>query len=377
MARRKVLHMVEDLNIGGLERVVQCIVSALDRDRYDVAVWCLARGGAIADELRLKGVPVEILGLHSYHNPVNVLNLALRMRCGGFHLIHTHGYFAGTFGRVAAAMARVPVVIHHVHTTYSYLKPRHHWVERILSSGTERIICVAGAVRENLSSRLSLRGNKTCVIYNASPVQAETCSPAEVESSRAAMGIRPGDVVITEVASLSDNKGQAVLLEAFRNVAAAHDRARLVFVGDGRRRQFLEEQVRIAGLASSVVFTGVLKDIRPVLRFTDVLVLPTTEREGLSVALVEGISAGIPLIGSRLGGIPEVVEDGVNGLLVMPGSAEELGRALQNLLCSPELRKRMGEAGRAIYDRKFTLDRMMEQIQAIYDGEMRRAYHAA
>jgi len=71
------------------------------------------------------------------------------------------------------------------------------------------------------------------------------------------------------------------------------------------------------------------------------------------------------------------VEDGVNGILVRPGSSEELGRALENLLCSPELRKRMGAAGRAIYDRKFSLHRMMEQIQAIYDGEMRRAYHAA
>jgi glycosyltransferase involved in cell wall biosynthesis len=377
MARRKVLHVVEDLNIGGLARVVQCIVLGLDRERYDVAVWCLASGGVIFDELQRMGIPVEVLGLHSYHDPINVLTLARRMRCGGFHIIHTHGYYAGTFGRLAAVMARVPAVIHHVHTTYSNLKPRHRRVERILSSVTGHIICVAEAVRDNLSNVLRIPEGKTCVIYNASAVQPEKSSLAVVESTRTALGIRPGDTVITVVASLSDNKGQAVLLDAFRPVAAAHPGSKVVFVGDGPLRQALEGQARISGLASRVVFAGVLKDVSPVLRLTDVLVLPTTEREGLSVALVEGLSAGIPLIGSRLGGIPEVVEDKVNGILVKPGSAVELGSALERLLCSPEIRKRMGKAGRAIYDCKFTLSRMMAQIQALYDGEMKRRDHAA
>lgn len=377
MARRKVLQVVEDLNVGGLERVVECIASQLNRDRFDVSVWCLARGGAIADELKRKGIPVEILDLHSYHNPLSVLRLARRMRREGFHLVHTHGYFAGTFGRLAAAIAGVPAVIHHVHTTCSNLKPRHHRIERILSLRTGRIVCVAGAVRESLSTALSIQSSKTCVIYNGSSCRPETCSEAQVDSVRSAMGIRPGDRVITEVASLSDNKGQAVLLEAFHRVAAAHERSWLVLVGDGHCRHRLEERARACGLASRVVFTGLLKDVRPVLRLTDVLVLPTTQREGLSVSLIEGAAAGLPLVGSRLGAIPEVVEDGVNGILVQPRDAEDLRRALDTLLCNPELRKRMGEAGRAMYECKFSLDRMMGQLQALYEEEIARAYHAA
>ena len=132
----------------------------------------------------------------------------------------------------------------------------------------------------------------------------------------------------------------------------------------------------MSGLASRIVFTGVLKDVRPVLRLTDVLVLPTTEREGLSVALVEGSCAGIPLIGSRLGGIPEVVEDGVNGILVEPGSAAELGDALAMLLSSPDLRKRMGQSGRGIYESRFSSAHMMTQIHALYDRELQRKNHA-
>lgn len=375
-SRKRILHVVEDLKIGGLERVIELIVLGLDRRKYDVEVWCLARGGAIADELKQRGVPVEVLGLHSYHDPVNVFILARRMRRGRFHIVHTHGYYAGTFGRTAAAMAKVPAVIHHVHTIYSNLKPRHHRVERVLSSVTGHIICVGRAVHEYLSNVLRISSDKTCVIYNASPVRPEECSSADVESTRTTMGIRPGETVITEVASLSDNKGQAVLLEAFRFVAEAYPGSKLVFVGDGPQRQALEEQTRIIGLASRVVFAGILKDVCPVLRLTDVLVLPTTEREGLSVALLEGAAAGLPLVGSRLGGIPEVIDDEANGILVAPRNAWELSAALNRLLGDPGLRKHMGSHSREIFRERFSPGIMIDSIEAIYDTALERKAHA-
>lgn len=372
----RILHVVEDLKIGGLERIIEMIVLGLDRRKYDAEVWCLARGGAIADELEHKGIPVEVLGLRSYHDPLNVIALARRMRRGRFHIVHTHGYYGGTFGRTAAAMARVPAVIHHVHTIYSNLNPRHHRVERILSSVTGRIICVGRAVREYLSNVLKISSDKTCVIYNASPIRPEECPSAEVESTRTTMGIRPGETVITEVASLSDNKGQAVLLEAFRSVAEAYPGSKLVFVGDGPQRQALEEQTRISGLASRVVFAGVLRDVSPVLRLTDVLVLPTTDREGLSVALIEGAAAGLPLVGSRLGGIPEVIDHEANGILVAPRNAWELSAALNRLLGDPGLREHMGSHSREIFRERFSPGIMIDSIEAIYDTALERKAHA-
>jgi glycosyltransferase involved in cell wall biosynthesis len=376
MARRRVLHVVEDLKIGGLERVVQCIVLGLDRERYDVAVWCLARGGVIADELKCKGVAVEVLGLQSYHNPMRVLSLALRMRKGCFHIVHTHGYYAGTFGRLAAAIARVPAVIHHVHTVYLDLNPRHRRIEKILSSMTGCVICVAGAVREYLTTALGIPGGKTCVLYNASPVQTESCSPAEIESIRAAIEIAPGNQVITAVASLNDNKGQSVLLEAFRSVAAAHPGSKLVLVGDGPRRKALEEQARVCGLASRVVFTGVLNDVRPVLRLTDVLVLPTTAREGLGLALIEGAAAGLPLVGSRIGGIPEVIDHRENGFLFRPGDPIDLAGVIGMILEDPVLRERMGRRSREIFRTRFSPEIMVDRIKAIYDTALERKAHA-
>ena len=377
MARRRVLHVVEDLNIGGLERVVQCIVLRLEREQYDVAVWCLARGGVIADELKRKGVAVEILGLHSYHNPFHVLSLALRMRKERFHIVHTHGYYAGTFGRLAAAIARVPAVIHHVHTVYLDLNPRHRRIERILASLTGCVICVAGAVREYLTTTVGIPRSKTCVLHNASILETEKCSPADIESIRTAVEIHPGTQVITAVAALNDNKGQAILLEAFRSVAKAHPASKLVLVGDGPRKKALEEQARTSGLSSRVIFTGVLKDVSAVLLLTDVLVLPTTEREGLSLSLIEGTSAGLPLVGSRLGGIPEVIEHRQNGLLFRPGDAVDLAGAIGTILGDPILKEKMGHCSREIFRARFLPEIMIDGIKAIYDTALERKAHAA
>ncbi len=118
MKRIKVLHLVEDLKIGGLERVIESIVTGLDKDRYDAEVWCLAHGGEIAEDLIEKGIIVKILGMKSYYNPLKIIALSRLIKKEKIKILHTHGYFGSTFGRLAAILARVPVIIAHVHSTY-------------------------------------------------------------------------------------------------------------------------------------------------------------------------------------------------------------------------------------------------------------------
>ena len=114
----EMLHLVEDLEIGGLEKVLASIVSSLDRSRYEVQVWCLAAGGEVAQALIEKGILLRVLGLRSYYNPLAVVRLSRLMREEWFDLLHTHGYFAGTFGRLAAICAGIPALVAHVHSTY-------------------------------------------------------------------------------------------------------------------------------------------------------------------------------------------------------------------------------------------------------------------
>ena len=130
MHKLKIVHMVEDLEVGGLEKVIATIVLGLNKDKYEVETWCLAAGGLIADELEEKGIKVKVLGLTSYHNPIAVIKLALLLRRERVDIVHTHGHFPGMFARLSGLLARIPKTITHIHTT----QKRRIFVEKIFKS---------------------------------------------------------------------------------------------------------------------------------------------------------------------------------------------------------------------------------------------------
>jgi glycosyltransferase involved in cell wall biosynthesis len=365
--RKKILHIVEDLNMGGLERVIETLVLGLDRRRYDVEVWCLARGGAIAEELLSLGVPVRILGLTSYYNPARVRELALILDAQRFDVVHTHGYFASTFARLALLLKSGPVIVHHLHTTDRSFKLRNRKIESLLSLCTDRIICVSQAVSQFAVESLGVHPQKIRVIYNTAFAVED--NPAVRKSARQAVlpGVPKGDFVIVSVASLTANKGHDVLLLAMKNLVARHCAVRCVIVGEGPERPVLESRIDRLGLRSHVFLAGLQLDVLPFLRMADVAVLTTVGREGLSVALIEGAAAGLPLVGSDLGGIPEVIKHEANGLLFSPGIPEALAKALCRLITDPGLRERMGRKSRAIYRERFSHEIMIGQIEQTYD----------
>lgn len=353
--------------MGGLERVIETIVLGLDRRRYDVEVWCLARGGAIADELRSLGVPVKIQGLTSYYNPARVRELAARLAAGRFDVVHTHGYFASTFTRLALLLRRGPAVIHHIHTTDIQFKARNRRIESLLSLCSDRVICVSQAVGRFAVESLGIAPQKIRVVYNTAFADGMDGAPRTADGQDVLSRLSPGDFVILSIASLTRNKGHDVLLTAMRELAARHETAKSVIVGDGPERRSLEEKIGSLGMKGRVLLAGMRQDVLPFLRRADVVVLSTIGREGLSVALIEGAAAGRPLVGSDLGGIPEVIEHGLNGFLFRPGDTRELARALERLITDPELRERMGQRSRALFGDRFSREVMIGRIEQTYD----------
>lgn len=372
MAKKKVLHIVEDLKIGGLERVIASIVLRLDRAKYDLRVWCLVRGGEIAEELVEKGIGVKILGMHSYHNPLHILALSRLIRKENVHILHTHGYFGSTFGRLAAILARTPVIIAHAHTTYYGFKKRNILIERFLSIFTDKIVCVSQAVNRFVVEVEGISEKKTCLIYNGvgKPRLFEGDSDSHVD--RKSLGFGEKDLVVITIASLTPHKGHKVLIDAASIVAKRHENLRLLIVGDGPLRNKLEAYAKELQLSSKIVFTGQRKDIVSLLKLADFFVLSSTEREGLGIALIEAMAEGLPVIGTKLGGIPEVIEDNVNGLLVEPGSSYDLAAALEKLIGGKGIREKMGRMGRRIYEQRFTTTKMNQNVEALYGGIIKR-----
>jgi glycosyltransferase involved in cell wall biosynthesis len=374
--RKRILHVVEDLKVGGLERVIETIVISLDRQKYDTEVWCLARGGAIAEELLQYGTTVRILGLTSYHHPSRVCELSRMLKAGGFDVVHTHGYYASTFARLALLLAQGPAIIHHIHTTDIHFKPRHRKIEALLSLLTDRVICVSSAVREFAVETLSVAPQKTRVVYNTA--FANPACGGTRESARRGLlhGVSEEDFVVLSIASLTLNKGHDILLLAMRDLVARHGNTRCVLIGDGPHRRSLESRIDQLGLRSHVFLAGLQMDVMPYLQMADAAALATINREGLSVALIEAAAAGLPLLGSDLGGIPEVIEHGVNGFLFTPGDANALAGAIERLIEDPALRERMGRQSREKFETRFSRQIMISRIEQIYDELLRGRAHA-
>lgn len=359
----KVLQIVEDLSIGGMERIVQSLATGLPRERYEVSVWCLTKGGAVADELTASGIKVEILGMGPRCTLPFLWSLRNRIKDSRIDILHVHGYSAATIGRTAGFLAGVPVMIAHVHSTYWYYRFKHLAVEKVLSLVTDKVICCSRAVAQFALSRERISGGKVLVVYNG----AEDMNASPAADLRAAFGLSAADFVIGVPASLVPHKGHSFFLEALAAVAREYPGVRAVLAGAGPLKEELEGLAEKLGIARSVVFAGVLSEMASFFSAADLVVLSSTEREGISMGILEAMSAKKAVVGTKVGGIPEAVVDGETGLLVQPWDTQALAGAILSLIHDKAKLAEMGRAGRARYEKKFTRERMLADISGIYD----------
>jgi glycosyltransferase involved in cell wall biosynthesis len=364
----KVLQLVEDFKIGGLERVVENIFNGLSSDKYKTSLWCIAKGGELADELIKRDKDIRILNLRTYHNPLNIVKLTSLIRNQKFHIVHTHGYYASTIGRISAFLARTPIIIAHVHTTYWDFKKRHLRLEKALSWITDSIICCSDAVKEFIVSNEKINLRKTTTIYNGVHCKKK-------DDKEAVQDLNDQKVVqIVVVASLVENKGHENLLEAFSKIVTKHNNVKLNILGDGPLRFQLTDQAKRLGISDHTDFLGIVYDVQMILRNCDIVVLPSIAREGLGMAIIEGMCLAKAIIASDLGGIPELVENGVNGYLIPPGDPDYLSEKLEVLINNRGLRNRMGSEGRRKFEENFDADTMIKNVEELYDSLLERKH---
>jgi glycosyltransferase involved in cell wall biosynthesis len=350
--------------VGGAEEMVLNLVRHLP-PAFEPVVVCIHDPGPIGEEIRRTGVAFHSLGLTpGWRRPADVLRLRDFLHACAPDIVHTFLLTGSLYGRFAALMAGVPVVIGTEVNIYAQKRAVHRLVERWLMRRTDAVIASAESVRDFYIRQVAADASRVSVIYNAvdfAQLQA-TMAPA---SARAAFGVPDGAPVAGIIARLTEQKAHRVLFEAMANHPSLTP-LHLLVVGDGELRQDLHDRAARLGLAERVHFLGARRDLGNILSAIDFFVMPSFW-EGLPLSLVLAMGAGLPVIATRVAGIPEVVANGVTGMLVPPNDATALAAALAVVTEDAGLRARLGDAARAFVLPRFGVDGYVQSITALYE----------
>ena len=362
--RIRVVYLAHAFMVGGAEEMVLNLVRHLP-PRFEPHVCCINQSGPIGEEIRRTGVPFTVLGLTpGLRHPLDVNGIRRYLREIRPAIVHTFLLTASLYGRFAAILERVPVVIGTEVNMYERKRPHHSFAERLLMAGTSRVIASAESVRDFYIRQVRADPSKVDVIYNA--VDFSQAQPTrDRDGFRQSLGLARDARVAGVIARLTEQKGHTYLFDALAATPALSD-VQLLLVGDGERRADLERDARARGVSSRVHFLGARRDLGDLLGAMDVFVLPSLW-EGLPLSLVLAMGAGVPVVSTTVAGIPEVVDHGRTGFLVPPGDAVALGSALANVLGDAALRARVGAAGRAAVLPRFGVDAYVKTIAGLYD----------
>ena len=359
----RILHLITTLDLGGAERHLYYLVREMIKKGYRIDVAYLKGQGKMGGLFQELGVRVFPLNMHTVFAPRGILRLYRLIRENRYLLIHTHLFKADFLGGIVGKLAGCPRIISTKHNIDLYLKkPLLKFVGRAIACLNYRIVAISRAVRDFLLDT-GFPPEKIEVIYygiERPQVSGEKSFPWG-----------DGRTKIICVARLYPQKGHIYLIEALKKLKNTCPHFLCLFVGDGPLRDFLKKKVKDKGLEKEIRFLGWREDVPELISQSDFLVLPSLW-EGFGLVLLEAMLLGKPVVATRVGPIPEVVEDGVTGLLVPPRDVDGLVEKMKELLNSPTLREKMGKKGEERACSLFSLEKMAQQYDRLYKKASRK-----
>ena len=383
--RIRVQHVIE-ATTGGGRRHLRDVVFGLDRERFSAAVLCstLRDQGFLDDVAAMTRRAVDVTtvpmlrAIAPLRDAVALGRIVRHLRRFPCDLVHTHSSKAGVLGRIAARIAGVRAVVHtpHVFAFQMDAAPGLRWVyrqvERLVTPLAQRVVCVS-AWEKSDALRAGLGPEERFVVIPNGIDAAATAAAAEQGGvSREALGLTANDLVVGMVARFAPQKGHRYLLDAAPEVLRRAPGTRFLFVGDGELRARVAARIEAEGLGAACRIVTPTGSALPYYPLCDVCVLPSLW-EGAPYALLEAMACGLPVLASRVGGVPEIITSGETGMLVAPRDGAALASGLVALLTRPALRVRLGgQASRAVKD-AFAVADMVQRLEAVYDDILTQA----
>jgi glycosyltransferase involved in cell wall biosynthesis len=366
----KLMLLLYTLEAAGAEKVVLSLVDGIDRRRYSPVV-CAFRGGRLRQSFEDLGIPVYVLNKKRGPDLVALWRLIRLMRQHRISILHSHNFSANLWGRVAAVVARVPVRIATEHSMPSIKTRLERNIDQTLARLTTKIVSVSAAVRDAHVRDEKIDPDKFAVIYNG--IKPWTWSEAHrlgfEREFRQMHAVPKGAPLCITVGRLEQPKGHETLLSAVPAILRDVPDARFLFAGDGSLQAQLEAQADVLQIRDRVIFLGARTDVRQLLAICNVAIMPS-HREGFSIAILEAMAAGLPIVATNVGGNAEAIISGESGVVVPPGDPEVLAVAVKRLLTDQVQATALGQMARIRFDERFTIDRMIRLHDSLYTGPL-------
>lgn len=358
----KIVQVVETLEPGGAERVVVDLSNELAA-RHEMSVICTLRAGELASQLD-RAIRLVVLAGHAGNDLRRPFRLARELRRAAADAVHCHHWGAFLDCALAGVLARVPVMVHTAHGLYppvpagrwsAIKRALRHRAERLATYYCRRIVVVTDALIEDAQARVGIPARYLCTIQNGIRVDGATSMPHPASDA----------FTFICVARLAAVKNLPMLIRAFALACRQRPRLRLTITGDGPLRAELEAAAAASGAGERIAFTGFQADVAGMLGQADAFVLPSLA-EGMPVSVLEAMRARLPIIATRVGGLPDMVADGVTGLLVDSDKDAALAAAMVRLAGAPDEARAMGEAGYRRLQARYGIAAMVSSYERLY-----------
>jgi len=360
---------VDSFRYGGAQNQVVSLANNLGKERFNVTI-CVDSGfrGDLYNEADKENVGIINLSFpggkrYTILRFLHLAKLVYILRKEKVCIVHTHGYHFGVWGRIGAFLARVPVIVSSEHGKTLWKNRRQILFEKLANRFTDMRIAVSEDIRQLRIQNEDTPPNKIITLQNG--VDTKRFGNVCKEAMRKKLGIIQFDYVIGTVANLFEAKAYHVLIDALSLVNSKGINFVSLCVGEGRLREELEQRALEKKLKDRILFLGSRSDIPELLGAMDVFVISSI-REGLPVSMLEAMAAKVPVVATSVGGIPEVIRVGENGLLVPPNDSKKLAEKISFVLNEPEYGKRLADAAYQDILKKFSIQHVTKEIERIY-----------
>jgi len=375
MSKIAVLHLIPGFQCNGPSMVILNLVKNLDPARYHVVICSMYEPDQLmTQELRSIGVSTINLKMESFFDIRAIPKLIRILREDKIDILHTHCFRADLYGRILGRILDIPVIVSTIHNTHVTMFKNDYnrlvatmatWLNRYSAQLAHGLIAISEEVRRHIIEEEKIHHRYIPVIYNGIEIAPFLKQQHKEKTLRSQLGLHSNYYLVGTVSALYPRKGLRYLIEAALHIFPRYPNTRFLIIGDGPLRNTLEEQIASLGLQDKILLMGHRRDVVQLLSILDVFVLSSLS-EGVPIAILEAMASGKPVVATYVGGVPEIVQEGITGLLVPPKDAEALANAIAVFIQRPELGTMMGGAGQKRVIEKFSAATMAMEYEKVY-----------